>query len=236
VLAYNVPGIADDLKLRRDVYVDIFMGKVTKWNDKRIKEDNPDLKLPNLSISIVGRRDSSGTTFAFTNHLSAISEEWRDRGPGASKVIDWPGPAMLAYGNEGVAATIQRSIGAIGYAEFGIAKRLNLKCAWLENKSGRFIQPSGESGLASLINTPLPPNLRAFVPDPDGEDSYPIVTYSWLLLYKNYDRVKGTNLKSFVNWCLSDGQQFSEALGYLRISPLIAKQASEAVSSISTGQ
>jgi phosphate transport system substrate-binding protein len=233
VLAYHLPDAEGELKLRRDVYVDIFRGKITNWNDPRISRDNPGLKLPDQTIIVVVRRDGSGTTFAFTNHLSAISETWRDRGPGAAKLVEWLSAAMRATGNEGVSAAIQRSIGSIGYVEYGFADRLGLKMASLENKAGRFISPSGDSGQSTLGSVKLPPNLRAFVPDPDGEDSYPIVTYSWLLLYKRYDAAKGTELKKFVQWCLTDGQQHSESLGYLRISSQVAGQAGEAVSAIS---
>ena len=233
VLAYNLPGVGGDLKLKRDVYVDIFLGKITTWNDPRITATNPDLHLPGDNIAIVVRQDSSGTTFAFTNHLSAISQEWRDSGPGVGPVIDWPGNAMVAPGNEGVAGRIKQSIGAIGYVEYGIARRAGLAMVWLENKAGQFVQPHGGSGLATLLNTSLPENLRAFFPDPDGADSYPIVTYSWLLLYKKYDdSKKAAALKQYVKWCLTGGQAFNESLGYVRLAPQAAAQALAAVERI----
>ena len=187
VLAYNLEGLGGDLKLTREVYVDIFLGKIKSWDDLRIKRINPELNLPKSDIALVVRQDSSGTTYAFTNHLSAVSDEWRDRGPGVGTLIDWPGSAMAARGNEGVAGRIKISKGSIGYVEYGMARRAGLSMAWLENKAGQFIEPHGGSGLATLLNTPLPENLRVFFPDPDGQDSYPIVTYSWLLLYKQYD-------------------------------------------------
>jgi hypothetical protein len=152
-----------------------------------LKRINPDLNLPKSDIAVVVRQDGSGTTYAFTNHLSAISDEWRDRGPGVGTLIDWPGNAMAARGNEGVAGRIKISKGSIGYVEYGMARRSGLAMAWLENKAGQVIEPHGGSGLATLLNTPLPENLRVFFPDPDGQDSYHIVTDSWLLLYKQYD-------------------------------------------------
>src|SRR5262245_22805608 len=204
VLAYNLDGLGGDLKLSRDVYVDIFLGKIKSWDDLRIKRLNPDLKLPKGDIALVVRQDSSGTTYAFTNHLSTVSEEWRDRGPGVGALIDWPGTAMAARGNEGVAGRIKISRGSMGYVEYGIARRSGLSMAWLENKAGQFIEPHGGTGLATLLNTPLPENLRVFFPDPDGQDSYPIVTYSWLLLYKQYDDTpKLAALKQYVRWCLT---------------------------------
>jgi phosphate transport system substrate-binding protein len=215
------------------VYVDIFEGKIKTWDYPRIKQINLDLKLPRDDIVIAVRQDSSGTTYAFTNHLSAISEEWRDRGPGTGSLIDWPGHAMAARGNEGVAGRIKMSRGALGYVEYSIAKRAGLSMAWLENKAGGFIQPHGGSGLATLMNTELPDNLRVFLPDPEGRDSYPIVTYSWLLLYKKYDDPqKAFALKQYVKWCLTEGQEFNEFLGFVRLPPPVVARATHAVETI----
>ncbi len=233
VLAYNLEGLGGDLKLKRDVYVDMFLGRITTWDDGRIQATNPGLKLPRQTIALVARQDSSGTTFAFTNHLSAISEAWRNLGPGTGRVVAWPHNTMLAPGNEGVAGRIKLSQGAIGYVEYGMAQRTGLKMAWLENKAGHFIQPHGGSGLATLINTTMPSNLRAFFPDPEGQDSYPIVTYSWLLLYKKYDNPqKLVALKRYLTWCLTEGQAFSESLGYVRIAPQVVTQALRALDSL----
>src|SRR5262245_21476871 len=233
VLAYNLDGLGGELKLSRDVYADIFLGKITRWDDPRIATVNPGLHLPNATIALVARQDSSGTTFAFTNHLSANSEEWRNRGPGVGRVIGWPGNTMLAPGNEGVAGRIKISQGALGYVEYGMAQRAGLPMAWLENKAGHFIQPHGGSGLATLINTDMPENLRAFFPDPDGQESYPLVTYSWLLLYKQYDDPqKVAALKQYLRWCLTEGQAFSEALGYVRLAPHVIARAVSALDHI----
>jgi phosphate transport system substrate-binding protein len=233
VLAYNLEGLGGDLKLTREVYVDIFLGKIKRWDDLRLKRLNPDLTLPNSDIAVVVRQDGSGTTYAFTNHLSAVSDEWRDRGPGVGTLIDWPGNTMAARGNEGVAGRIKLSKGSIGYVEYGIAKRAGLPLAWLENKAGQFIEPHGGSGLATLLNTPLPENLRVYFPDPDGQDSYPIVTYSWLLLYKQYDDARQLGaLKRFVRWCLTTGQEFNESLGFVRLPPQVMARAMEALDSI----
>jgi phosphate transport system substrate-binding protein len=234
VLAHNIEGLGGDLKLKRDVYVDIFLGKITHWNDPRITAVNPGLHLPSDEIVRVVRSESSGTTFAFTNHLSAISEEWRDRGPGASSAINWPGNVMQANGNDGVAGRIKISKNAIGYVEYGFAERTGLAMAWLENKEGKFIRPHGGSGLATLLSYDMPDNLRIFFPDPEGKDSYPIVTYSWLLLYKKYDDPqKAAALKEYVNWCLPVGQEYSESLGYLRLPPPVVTRAMNALGGIS---
>jgi phosphate transport system substrate-binding protein len=233
VLAYNLEGLGGDLRLTREVYVDIFLGKIRSWDDLRIKRLNPELNLPKSDIALVVRQDGSGTTYAFTNHLSAISDEWRDRGPGVGPLVDWPGNAMAARGNEGVAGRIKISKGSIGYVEFGMARRAGLSMAWLENKAGLFIEPHGGSGLATLLNTALPENLRVFFPDPEGQESYPIVTYSWLLLYRQYDDAQKLGaLKQFVRWCLTTGQEFNESLGFVRLPPQIIARALEALDSI----
>ncbi|MGE0682189.1 MAG: phosphate ABC transporter substrate-binding protein PstS [Candidatus Binatia bacterium] len=234
VLAYNLDGLGGDLKLKRDVYVDIFQSKISRWDDPRIQESNPGLHFPSEEIVRVVRLDSSGTTFAFTNHLSAISEDWRDRGPGVGSTVKWPGNVMQVNGNDGVAGRIKISKNSIGYVEYGFAARTGLQMAWLENKEGQFIRPHGGSGLATLINAEMPENLRIFFPDPSGKESYPIVTYSWLLLYKKYDDPKkAAALKEYVNWCLTVGQEYSESLGYLRLPPHIVTLTASALDNIS---
>jgi phosphate transport system substrate-binding protein len=220
VLAYNLPGLDGDLKLSRDVYVDILAAKISKWNDPRIRALNPALALPNRSITIVARLDGSGTTFALTNHLSAVSPAWRDQGPGIGYIVDWSGKAMLARGNEGVASRIRISEGAIGYVEYGFAKRLGLPTARLQNRAGHYVGPADRSGQAALASNvkQMPSNLRLFLPDPDGEESYPIVSFSWLLLYDRYpDQEKSAALKRFVAWGLSEGQSHGADLGYITL-------------------
>jgi len=235
VLAYNLPALGGDLKLSRAVYVDIFAGRITKWNDPKIQALNPDLALPNLSIALVARQDGSGTTFALTNHLSAISPAWRDRGPGIGYAVDWSGRAMLARGNEGVASRVKISEGAIGYMEYGFARRLGLPMARLENRAGRFVAPtlrSGETALASNVKM-MPANLRLFLPDPAGDGAYPIVSFSWLLLYQRYpDLQKRAALKRFVTWGLADGQAYGSALGYIPLPAEVAALAQAAVEQI----
>lgn len=235
VLAYNIPGLKGNLKLPQDVYVDIFLGKIRKWNDPRIKAANATLNLPALDIVPVVRLDSSGTTYAFTNHLSAISNKWRDRGPGVGKVLDWPGSAMVARGNGGVAAKIKIGEGTIGYVEYGYAQRAHLQMAWLQNQAGNMILPDPDSGYMTLMHTQneMPKNLRMFFPNPKGKDSYPIVTYSWIMLYKNYQsKEKLAAIKDFIKWTLSTGQGSSEALGYIRIPPNVSALSTRMVEQI----
>ncbi|MCP5197122.1 MAG: phosphate ABC transporter substrate-binding protein PstS [Gammaproteobacteria bacterium] len=236
VLAYNLPDVqGPPLKLSREVYADMFTGKIRQWNDPRIQALNPELKLPKQTITLVTRQDSSGTTFALTNHLSAISDTWRNQGPGVGKLIDWPGVSMSARGNEGVAARIKRSWGSIGYVEYGFAKRLQLPLVHLQNKAGRFVEPSSQSGQAALAAnvSQIPSNLRVFLPDPDGEEAYPIVTFTWLLLQDRYeDGQKGAVLKDFVHWALTDGQSYSDGLGYIPLPTDVVMLARTAVDAI----
>ena len=235
VLAYNLPGLGGELKLSRSVYLDIFDGTIAKWNDPKIVAVNPGLMLPNRSIVIVARQDSSGTTFALTNHLSTVSAPWRDIGPGVGYLVDWSRRATLARGNEGVAARIKISEGAIGYVEYGFARRLGLPMAWLQNRAGRYVAPAPASGRAALASSvkSMPSNLRLFLPDPDGEESYPLVSFSWLLLYDRYpDPEKSAALERFVTWGLSEGQAHARELGYIELPQEVAALARAAVERI----
>lgn len=230
-LAYNLPDLTGTLKLSRAVYADIFLGKIRHWNDPRIQELNPSLNLPKQVITLVARQDSSGTTYAMTNHLSAISEEWR-QGPGTGNMVNWPGVTMTARGNEGVAGRIKHSWGSFGYVEYGFAKRLGLPMIHLENKAGHYIEPTFEKGQATLTANidKIPDNLRVFMPDPNGAAAYPIISLSWLLLHGQYtDSGKRDALKGFVNWALADGQKLSEAEGYIPLPDGVATLARAAV-------
>lgn len=235
VLAYNLPDIGGELVLPRDVFGDIFVGEIKKWNDPRIVAANPELALPNLNIQLVARRDSSGTTFALTNHLYAASETFREKGPGTGKLVSWLAGTMLAQGNEGVAQRVKISHGAIGYVGYEFAKRLNLSMATLENKAGNFVKPDPSTGRTALVDTlsEMPENLRLFTPDPKGSRSYPIVTYSWLLLYKQYgNENKRLVVKDFVTWGLNDGQSFSNDLGFIPLPKEVVSLGTRAVESI----
>ena len=204
VLAYNLPDGPKELKLSREAYTKIFLGQITKWNDPLIAQANPDAKLPNTGITVVRRADSSGTTFVFTQHLSAISEDWKN-GPGAGTTVNWPSSDKFIASpkNDGVAATIKQTPGAIGYIEYGFAELGKLPMASLENKAGKYVKPSLESGQAALAGVDLPADLRAWLPDPSGEGAYPIVTYTWMVFYKKYDDPKkAETLRNVVKYCL----------------------------------
>jgi phosphate transport system substrate-binding protein len=231
VLAYNLPGV-DDLKLSREAYVGIFLGKVTKWNDPAIGKANPGATLPSLDISPCERSDGSGTNFVFTQHLSAISPEFHDK-VGTGTTVTWP-VGVAGKGNDGVTALIKQTQGAIGYVEYGYAVNNKLKFAALENKAGNYVKATPDSGAATLAEAQFPPNvLRAWVADPTGKDAYPISTFTWLLLNKKYaDQTKWNSLKEFVNFGLTDGQKFSDELGYIPLPKAVVDKDMEVLKEI----
>lgn len=230
VFAYNLPGV-ENLKLSREVMAGIYLGKYKKWNDPAIAKDNPGVKLPDLPIQVAFRSDGSGTTFVFTQHLSAISKEFADE-VGTDKSVTFP-VGVGGKGNEGVTAVIKQSPGAVGYVEYGYAKNNGLAMASLQNKSGNFVAPSIENAAATLANVQLPANLRVWPVDPEGANDYPIVSFTWLLLYKKYDdAAKLKALKDFVGWGLTEGQKFSEELGYVPLPGPVVQKAQAALATV----
>jgi phosphate transport system substrate-binding protein len=181
--------------------------------------------LPNLTITTVVRQDSSGTTFAFTKHLDAISDVWRAQyGPATS--VNWPGNSMRASGNERVAFQIKQSIGTVGYVSYEFARQAGLKVATLENHAGRFVALSAKTTSSALEGVALPDNMRVYVPDPAGDDAYPIVTLTWILLRgHDADTQKAERLRDLFRWCLTDGQQYAPELGYIPLPRNIASRA-----------
>lgn len=229
VLAYNLPGV-EELKLPQDVYVDIFLGKITKWNDPKIVEANPGVELPNEQITVIHRADGSGTTGVFTQNLSAMSEEWKTK-IGSGKTVQWPssGKFLGGKGNEGVTASIQQNQGSIGYVEYGYAKNNNIPMATLQNKAGNYIKPSDESAEATLASVELPENLREFINNPEGNDSYPFVTYTWLLVPKVIsDPQKAIAMEATIQYGLTKGQEQSAALGYVPLPQNVREKVASA--------
>ncbi len=214
-IAYNLEGVKD-LKLSREAYSGIFLGKIKQWDDPAIAKTNPGAKLPSIPINVIVRMDSSGTTFVFTKHLSAINPEFA-QGPGTNKMPNWP-TGTKSKGNEGVSASLTTTPGSIGYIEAAYAKKLNI--AQLENKAGQYVTPTAAACEAALDSGEMPADLVAWVSDPDGKDAYPIVTYTWLLCYERYpDKTKADALKDVVKYCLTTGQESSDAMGYIPIPP-----------------
>ena len=231
VISYNLPGLTAPINLPRDVYPSIFDGTITRWSDPKIAAANPGVTIPDLPITVASRADGSGTTFVFSTHLASISTEFVGKLGKGGKQVQFPGVAGPR--NDGVAALIKQTPGTIGYLEYGFAKHADLAMANLQNKAGKFVAPSPESGAATLAKVVLPANLRAFITDPDGDDSYPIVTYTWWLVHATYDKAgEADTIKALANWCLTDGQKESVSLGYLQLPPTVVTQVQAAVAAI----
>src|SRR5262249_18312496 len=232
-VGYNLAGVKG-LKLPRDVYAGIFLGKITRWSDPKIKAANVGASLPDQEITVVRRADSSGTTFVFTSHLAAISDDWK-KGPGIGTTVKWPASDKFVASpkNDGVAATIRQTPGAIGYLEYAFAKFAKVEMALLQNKSGQFVAAGGKGGEEALASVKLPANLRAWLPDPESVNAYPIVTYTWLLAYrKNADAKKAATLRELVDYCLTEGQKMSAQMGYIPLPESVVSTVRQAAANI----
>jgi len=232
VLSYNLPDLTAPLRLSREAYVNIFLGKITNWNDTAITRTNPGAKLPDEKITVVTRSDGSGTTFVFTSHLSAVSDAWKN-GPGHGTSVNFP-VGVAGKGNPGVTALVKQTPGAIGYVEYGYAKQTGMPMAVLENKAGKFVSATPATEKNALASVTLPANLRGWVTDPSGDDSYPIVTYTWMLFYRKYaDPKVAQTLKAVVEYGLDQGQSFASDLGYIPLPESVIRKDKEALAQIS---
>jgi phosphate transport system substrate-binding protein len=230
VIAYNVEGLSS-LNLSRKAYTGIFLGKIKKWNDPAIASANPGAKLPDLPINVVVRADGSGTSFVFSKHLSAVSEEF-NKSVGVNTMPNWP-VGTKSKGNEGVTASLKTTPGSIGYVEYGYANSQKLAMATLENKAGKYVAASTASGQAALASAELPANLIVWASDPSAPDAYPIVTYTWLICYRKYpDAKKLAALQDLLKYGLTDGQKDAEAMGYIPLPPNVSAKALAAVQTI----
>ena len=233
VLAYNIPGVESGLKLPRDVYPDIFLGAITNWSDPRIAAANPGVKLPDLPITVVRRSDSSGTTFVFTKHLSAVSAAFKEK-VGNGTTVEWPSSDkfVAAPKNDGVTATIKQTPGAIGYIEYGYAKLTKANVAALQNKTGNFIVPGAESGSAALASAELGPDLRGWMEDPAGAEAYPIASFTWMLFYKEQGEAKAAALRKMVEYGLTAGQKIADSMGYIPLPEAVIEKVRAASAEI----
>ncbi len=221
VLSYNLPEVKDTLQLSPEVVADIFLGKITKWNDPKIAAINKGAKLPATSIVIAHRSDGSGTSNIFTTYLSKVSEEWNTKvGKGSS--VNWP-VGLGGKGNEGVAGLIKQTPGAIGYIELAYAIQNTMAYAKVQNKAGTFITPSIAS-VTAAANITIPPDSKVSLTNTEAADGYPISGFSWVLIYKEQkynDRSldRATKVLKLLSWAIHDGQQYSGALNYAPLSP-----------------
>ncbi len=219
VVTYNLPG-NPQLKFSPDVIADIFLGKITKWNDPRIASLNGNVKLPDTAISVVHRADGSGTTYIFSEYLCKVSKEWKEK-IGVGKSLNWPAGQIGQKGNPGVAGYVKQTPGGIGYVELIYAVQNKMVYGTIKNKSGKFIEPTTTS-VSIAANVKLPDDTNASLTDTEAADGYPISSFTWLIFYKeqNYggkSKERAETLAKLLRWMVTDGQKHVEPLQY---SPL----------------
>jgi len=226
VITYNVPG-DPAIKLTSNLIVDIFLGRIEKWNDKRIVDMNPGVLLPDMNIATVHRSDGSGTTAIFSDYLSTVSAEWKER-VGAGKSLNWPN-GLGAKGNPGVAGLVKQVPGAIGYVELIYAVQNKMPYADVKNKSGVFIKPSMKS-VSAAAGMAIPDDTRVSIVDTAAKDGYPISGFTWLVLYKEQkysgrSKERAGDLVNLLGWILHEGQQLAEGLDYAPLPADAVKKA-----------
>lgn len=212
-IAYNLPGVQKGLKLTPDTLAAIYMGEITKWNDAKITSANPGVNIPDMPIVVARRSDGSGTTFIFVDYLCSVSGEWKLKvGKGTS--VNWP-VGLGGKGNEGVAGIIKQTPGALGYVELSYAIKNNLAYAFIQNKSGSFIEPSIASTSKAAEGVQIPSDFRVSLVNGSNPEAYPIAGFTWLLVYKQQqDAAKGKALVDFLKWAMHDGQKYTADLLY----------------------
>ena len=233
VVTYNIPGVAKGLKLSAETLSQIYEGKIVSWSDPKLAADNAGLKLPNKPIIVVHRSDGSGTTSIFTDYLSSVNAEWaKSVGKGAS--VKWP-VGLGGKGNEGVAGQIKTTPYTIGYVELAYAFENKLPYAFLKNSAGNFVEPSiaSTSAAAAGAAKSMPADYRVSLVNQPGKNAYPIVGFTWLLVYQDQkDKVKGKKLVDFLNWELKQGQKMADKLLYAPLPANVAKMVEKTVKSI----
>jgi phosphate transport system substrate-binding protein len=232
VPAYNIPGVSGEVKFTPEALAGIFLGKVSKWNDKVITSANPGVNFPDKDIIVVHRSDGSGTSFIWTDYLSKVSGDWKNQ-VGADTSVKWP-IGMGGKGNEGVSGLIRQLSGSIGYVELIYAIQNNIPYGSVKNSSGVFIKASLESVTAAAASAPkMPADFRVSITNAPGKDAYPISSFTWLLIpAQSKDAAKGKILADFLNWMVSDGQKMTSALAYAPLPDNVATKVKEAIKQV----
>jgi phosphate transport system substrate-binding protein len=232
VPVFNVPG-ATQLKFTGPVLADIFLGKITKWNDPAIAKLNAGVGLPNLEITVARRSDGSGTTYIFVDYLAKVSPEFRQK-VGVATSVNWP-VGIGGKGNEGVAGLVKQTPGAIGYVELIYALQNKISYGAVQNAAGEFVNASLESVTAAAAEaaTKMPADFRVSITNAPGKGVYPISSFTWLLLYENpKDKAMAKTFNNFMNWMLTDGQKFAKDLGYAPLPAAVVKMEQAALAKI----
>lgn len=232
-VVYNVPGARAGLRLDGPVLADIYLGRIRRWDDKRIAALNPGIRLPGRVIAVVHRSDGSGTTYIFTHYLAAVSPTWRAN-PGAAKSVNWPA-GIGAKGNEGVAGIVQHVPGAIGYVELAYAMQTHLPMAALKNRAGRFVLPGVQSAAAAAAGgvAAMRRDVRVSVVNSPGANAYPITGFTYILAYRHQANTpKGRALVGFLRWAMHEGQRYPASLFYVPLPPAVVALNDKAIASI----
>jgi len=232
VPAYNIPGVKGEVKFTPEALAGIFLGRITKWNDKAITSANPGVNFPDKDIVVVYRTEGSGTTFIWTDYLSKVSPDWKSQ-VGSNASVKWP-VGMGGKGSEGVAGSIRQLQGSIGYVELIYAVQNNIAYGSVKNSAGNFVKASLESVTAAAASAAkMPADFRVSVTDAPGKDAYPISSFTWLLIpEQSKDAAKGKILADFLNWMVSDGQKMTTALSYSPLPDNVAQKVKEAIKQV----
>ncbi len=232
VPAYNIPGVTGEVKFTPEALAGIFLGTISKWNDKAITGSNPGVNFPDQEIIVVHRSDGSGTSFIWTDYLSKISGDWKSQ-VGSGTSVKWP-KGLGGKGNEGVAGSVRQLKGAIGYVELIYAVQNNISFGSVKNSSGNFLKASLEGVTAAAASAPkMPADFRVSITNAPGKDAYPISSFTWLLIpAESKDPAKGKILSDFLNWMVTDGQKMTSALSYAPLPDNVAQKVKEAIKEV----
>jgi phosphate transport system substrate-binding protein len=233
VPVYNVAGVSAELKFTGPVLADIFLGKITKWNDPAIAKLNQGVNLPGTDIMVVHRSDGSGTTYIFCDYLAKVSQEWKKR-VGVATAVNWP-VGLGGKGNEGVAGLVKQTPGAIGYVELIYASQNRIAYGAVQNLAGRFLRAATDSvtAAAAAAATAMPADFRVSITNAPGDNAYPISSFTWLLFYESpKDKAAARTMVEFMRWALTDGQKYCQELGYAPLPDSVVKLEMEALKRI----
>jgi phosphate transport system substrate-binding protein len=233
VPTYNIPGVTAALNFTPEALAGIFLGKITKWNDPAITSVNKGVNLPGNDIVVVHRSEGSGTTYIWTDYLSKVSEEWKNKvGKGAS--VNWP-VGLGGKGNEGVTGQIKNAPNSIGYVELIYAVSNNIPYGNVRNSSGAFVKAelASVSAAAAAAAKTMPDDFRVSITNPPGKTAYPIASFTWLLIPEKFsDSAKRDAIKDFVKWMLADGQNYTEQLSYAKLPKEVVAKEEKALAKV----